>query len=76
MSIMMTGTSTIEEKMVEMEKNIILLTKAHKDRDLQIATLMSKLEVKDSGKSIYGPKSLHDFIPTKEYKGKGTEDTP
>ena len=61
--------------MVEIEQNIILLTKALKDRDLQIATLMNKLEVKDSGKSSYGPKSSHDFIPTKEDKGKGIEDT-
>ena len=75
-SIMMTNTSTIKEKIVEMEQNIILLTKALKDMDLQIATLMNKLEVKNSGKSSYGLKSSHDFIPTKEDKGRGTEDTP
>ena len=42
-SIMMTNTSIVEEKMVETEQNIILLTKAIEDRDLQIATLMNKL---------------------------------
>ena len=43
MSIMMTNTSIVEEKMVEIEQNIILLTKAITYRDLQIATLMNKL---------------------------------
>ena len=75
-SIMMNNTSTIEKKMIEMKQNSILLTKALEDKDLQIATLMNKLEVKDSSESSYGPKSSHDFIPTKEDQGKGTEDTP
>jgi len=42
-SIMMTNTFIVEEKMVEIEQNIIFLMKAIKDRDLQIATLMNKL---------------------------------
>ena len=50
-SIMMTNTFIVEEKMVEMEQNIILLTKALRDRDIQIATLMSKPKVKDSDES-------------------------
>lgn len=48
---MMTNTFIVEEKMVEMEQNIILLTKALRDRDIQIATLMSKPKVKDSDES-------------------------
>jgi len=36
---------------------------------------MRKPKVKESGELSYGPKSSHDFIPMKEYKGKGTKDT-
>ena len=46
-SIMMIKTSTMEEKMAEMEQKVVLLTKALEDKDLQIATLMNKLEVQD-----------------------------
>ena len=42
---MMTNTSIVEEKMVEMEQRVILLTKALEDKDVKIATLMKKLEV-------------------------------
>ena len=42
---MMTNTTTMEEKMAEMEQRVVFLTKALKDKDLQIATLMNKLEV-------------------------------
>ena len=45
MSVMMTNTSNMEEKMAEMEQRVALLTKALEDKDLQIATLMNKLEV-------------------------------
>ena len=34
MSVMMTYTSTVEEKMAEMEQKVVLLTKALKDKDL------------------------------------------
>ena len=53
---MMTNTSTMEEKMAEMEQRVILLTKALGDKDLQIATLMNKLEVQDLGESSHGHK--------------------
>ena len=46
-SVMMTNTSTMEEKMAEMEHRVVLLTKALEDKDLQIVTLMNKLEVQD-----------------------------
>ena len=46
---MMTNTSTMEEKMAEMEQRVILLTKALKEKDVKIATLMNKLELQDSG---------------------------
>ena len=34
MSVMMTNTSTMEEKMAEMEQMVVLLTKALEDKDL------------------------------------------
>ena len=74
---MMTNTSTMEEKMVEMEQRVVLLTKALKDKDFQIATLMNKLEVQDSGESSLGPKHLLGFTlkgeNAKVDKGKGGE---
>ena len=45
MLVMMTNTSTMEEKMAEMEQKVILFTKALKEKDVKIATLMNKLEV-------------------------------
>ena len=55
MLVMMTNTSTIEEKMAEMEQRVILLTKALEEKEVKIATLMNKLEVQDSGESSLGP---------------------
>ena len=72
MSVMMTNTSTMEEKMVEMEQRVVLLTKALEDKDLQIATLMNKLEVQDLGESSHG----HKFTSTKDDKGREIENTP
>ena len=46
---MMTNTSTMEEKMVEMEQRVTLLTKALEEKDVKITTLMNKLELQDSG---------------------------
>ena len=60
-SVMMTSTSTIEEKMAEMEQRVVLLTKALEDKDLQIATLMNKLELQDSGELSLGPEHPPDF---------------
>ena len=51
MPIMMTNTSTMEEKVIEMEQKVAFLTKTLEDRDVKIATLMNKLEVQDSGES-------------------------
>ena len=45
MPVMMTNTSTMEEKIAEMEQRVILLTKVVEDKDVKIATLMNKLEV-------------------------------
>ena len=72
MSIMMTNTSTMEEKMVEMEQRVVLLTKALEDKDLQIATLMNKLEVQDLGESSHG----HKFTFVKDDEGREIENTP
>ena len=71
-SVMMTNTSTMEEKMAEMEQRVVLLTKALEDKDLQIATLMNKLEVHDLGESRHG----HKFTFAKDDKGREIENTP
>ena len=70
-SVMMTNTSTMEEKMAEMEQRVVLLTKALEDKNLQIATLMSKLEVQDHGESSHG----HKFTSTNDDKGREIENT-
>ena len=77
--MMMTNTSTMEEKMAEMEQRVILLTKALKEKDVKIATLMNKLEVQDSGESSLDPKHPPGFTlkgenarVDKEKGGEGT----
>ena len=75
-SVMMTNTSTMEEKMVEMEQRVVLLTKALEDKDLQITTLMNKLEIQDLGESSHGPKFPFGFTFTKNDKGKEDQNTP
>ena len=70
-SIMMTNTSTMEEKMAEMEQRVVLLTKALEDKDLQIATLMNKLEVQDLGESTHG----HKFTFAKDGERREIENT-
>ena len=61
MPVMMTNTSTMEEKMAEMEQRVTLLTKALEEKDVKIATLMNKLELQDSGESSLGPKHPPGF---------------
>ena len=79
MPVMMTNTSTMEEKMAEMEQRVILLTKALEEKDVKIATLMNKLEVQDSGESSLGPEHPPGFTFKGENargdKGKGGEGT-
>ena len=76
---MMTNTSTMEEKMAEMEQRVILLTKALEDKDVKIATLMKKLEVRDLGESSLDPEHPLGFTLKGENarvdKGKGGEGT-
>ena len=69
---MMTNTSTMEEKIVEIEQRVVLLTKALEDKDLQIATLMNKLEVQDLRESSHG----HKFTSAKDVEGREIENTP
>ncbi|KAL0016898.1 hypothetical protein SO802_003967 [Lithocarpus litseifolius] len=76
MSVMMTNTYTIEEKMVEMEQRAILLTKALEDKDLQIATLMNKLEIQNLVESSHGLKFPFGFTSTKDDKWKENQDIP
>ena len=47
MAAMMTETATIDEKIAEMGPAIAKLTKTVEEKDLQIATLMNKLEVQN-----------------------------
>ncbi|KAL4598593.1 hypothetical protein ACB092_11G069900 [Castanea dentata] len=79
MPVMMTNTSTVEEKMAEMEQRVTLLTKALEDKDVQIATLMNKLEVQDSGESNPDLEHPPGFTLKEENargdKGKGGEGT-
>ena len=78
MPVMMTNTSTMEEKMIEMEQKVAFLTKTLEDKDVKIATLMNKLEVQDSGESSLDPKHQPSFTLKGENarvdKGKGVED--
>ncbi|XP_050281542.1 uncharacterized protein LOC126722433 [Quercus robur] len=78
MPVMMTDTSTMEEKMIEMEQKVAFLTKTLEDKDVKIATLMNKLEVQDSGESSLDPKQQPSFTLKGENarveKGKGVED--
>nr|POE62722.1 hypothetical protein CFP56_26482 [Quercus suber] len=75
MPVMMTNTSTMEEKTAEMEQRIILLTKSLEENDIKIATLMNKLEVEDSGESSHGLERPPGFTlkgeNAKGDKGKG-----
>ena len=72
----MTNTSNIEEKMIEMEQRVVLLTKALQDKNLQIATLVNKLKVQDLGESSHGHKFPSDFKSIKDDKGKETKVIP
>ena len=67
----MTNSSSMEEKMAEMEQSIVLLTKSLEDKDLQIVTLINKLEVQDLGESSHG----HKFTSVKDDKGREIENT-
>ena len=62
----------MEEKMAEMEQRVVFLTKALEDKDLQIATLMNKLEEQDLGESSHG----HKFTSVKDDKEREIENTP
>ena len=73
---MMTNTSTVEEKMAKMEQRVVLLTKALEDKNLQIATLMNKLEIQDLSESSQGPKFPFSFTSTKNDKRKENQNTP
>ena len=73
---MMTNTSTMEEKMAEMEQKIILLTKALEDKDLQIATLMNKLEIQDLSESSQVLSSHLASLLQRMTKGKENQDIP
>ena len=59
MAAMMMETATIDEKIVEIGHTIAKLTKTVEEKDLQIATLMNKLEVQNRGESCEGHSYTH-----------------
>ena len=59
MAAMMMKIATIEEKITKMGHTIAKLTKTMEERDLQIATLMNKLEVQNRGESSKGHSHMH-----------------
>uniref|UniRef100_A0A2N9I0X6 Uncharacterized protein n=1 Tax=Fagus sylvatica TaxID=28930 RepID=A0A2N9I0X6_FAGSY len=61
MPAMMTETAVVDERIVAMERAISKLTKTVEEKDLQIATLMNKLEVHNHGESS-NVQQLHDMI--------------
>ena len=54
MSTMMTETTTVDKKIADMRRAIAKLTMIVEEKDLQIATLMNKLEVQNRGESSNG----------------------
>ena len=78
MPVMITNTSTMEEKMMEIEQKVAFLTKTLEDKDVTIATLMNKLEVQDSGESSLDLKHPPSISLKGENarvnKGKGVKD--
>ncbi|KAH7848898.1 hypothetical protein Vadar_009870 [Vaccinium darrowii] len=51
MQVMTTGAATIEEQLATMARTIEKLTKTVEDKDLQIASLMNKLEAQKVGET-------------------------
>uniref|UniRef100_A0A2N9HH26 Uncharacterized protein n=1 Tax=Fagus sylvatica TaxID=28930 RepID=A0A2N9HH26_FAGSY len=66
MPAMMTETAVVDERIVAMERAISKLTKTVEEKDLQIATLMNKLEVHNHGESSNGP--VHQRTPQDGHK--------
>uniref|UniRef100_A0A2N9G8H6 Retrotransposon gag domain-containing protein n=1 Tax=Fagus sylvatica TaxID=28930 RepID=A0A2N9G8H6_FAGSY len=66
MPAMMTETTMVDERIVAMERAISKLTKSMEEKDLQIATLMNKLEVHNHGESSNGP--IHQRTPQDGHK--------
>ena len=66
MPAMMTETAIVDERIVAMERAISKLTKTVEEKDLQIATLMNKLEVHNYGESSNGP--IHQRTPQDGHK--------
>uniref|UniRef100_A0A2N9GIS1 Uncharacterized protein n=1 Tax=Fagus sylvatica TaxID=28930 RepID=A0A2N9GIS1_FAGSY len=66
MLAMMIETTMVDERIVAMERAISKLTKTVEEKDLQIATLMNKLEVHNHGESSNGP--IHQRTPQDGHK--------
>ena len=59
---MMMEATTVDEKIAEMGRAIAKLTKTVEEKDLQIATLMNKLEVWNRGESNNGQSQTHQHM--------------
>jgi hypothetical protein len=66
MPAMMIETAVVDERIVAMERAISKLTKTVEEKDLQIATLMNKLEVHNHGESSNSP--VHQHTPQDGHK--------
>ena len=66
MPAMITKTVIVDERIVAMKRAISKLTKIVEEKDLQIATLMNKLEVHNHGESSSGP--IHQRTPQDGHK--------
>ena len=58
---MMIETATTDKKIAEIGHAISKLTKTMKEKDLQIAMLMNKLEVQNRGESSKGHSHTHQY---------------
>ena len=56
MSVMATDTTSVEEQLAEMARTIAKLTKTVDEKDMQIASLINKVEtqVQNAGESSHG----------------------
>ena len=64
----MTETATIDEKIAEMGHAIAKLTKTVEEKDLQITTLMNKLEVQNRRESNKGHSHTHQHTSQGAHK--------
>ena len=67
MLAMMTEATTVDEKIAEMARAIAKLNKTVEEKDLQIATLMNKLEIQNRGESSNGQSQTQQHMLQRAY---------